>query len=340
MDLTRLLPGPLATLLLRDLGAEVVKVEDPPDGDPVRHLPPQVAGASPLFHCLNRGKRFVALDLRGVAGRDRLLRLLETADCLVESFRPDVLPRLGLDPMDLVRRYDRLVVVRLSGFGAVGPWAGRPGHDLNYMALSGALDGAPSPWPPRSQVADVGAALLAALAATAAIAGRGRLPPEARVLDVPILDAAMLFALPLHAREAGGDETAPGKGLLEGGAPLYRTYGGADGRAWSLAALEPKFQAAIEVLCGGLDMASIQSAFQHIDATDLADPLASPPCVEPVLSPAEARQHPAVTSRSLFRTMRAGGDEVVLPVTPFAGPDLPDGPWALPLGADDAHVLP
>jgi len=128
LDLTRLMPGPYATLLLADLGADVVKVEDPVPGDYLREIAP------PMFAALNRGKRSIVLDLKSAEGASQLRRLCESADVLIESFRPGVLERLFPPPWP-----PRLIVCRISGFGQTGPWRERAGHDIGYLALSGAL---------------------------------------------------------------------------------------------------------------------------------------------------------------------------------------------------------
>jgi len=340
VDLTRLLPGPLATLLLSDRGSEVIKVEEPPAGDPLRAFPPLVDGTAALFHALNRGKRFVALDLRRDAHRERLLRILADADCLVEGFRPGVMARLGLDPSDLVARFERLTVARMSGFGAHGPWADRAGHDLGYLALTGALDRAPAPHPLPVQVADVGGAMLAVIALLGALLGRVRGRPADRILDVPLLDGAMMFAFPPHAREAAGDDVSPGSGLLEGGLPTYRMYADAEGRHAAAAALEAGPVAALAAFAGGTGVEAIAAAFSRVSALDLSAAGRLPPSVEPVLSMREAREHPAVRARGLFRRMDLpGGRGIDLPITPFAARDeVPPGPWARPVGADDATV--
>ena len=340
VDLTRLLPGPLATLILSDLGAEVIKVEEPA-GDPMRALPPLVDGTSATFHALNRGKRFVSLDLRDPVARERLLRLVARADCVVEGFRPGVLPRLGLDPAEAIRSFPGLLIARISGFGQHGPWLDRPGHDLSYLALTGVLDRAPTPLPLPIQAADVGAALLAATAIAAGLAGRARGDREGRVLDLPILDAALLMAFPTQARQAGGDDPAPGVGLLEGGLPVYKTYPDADGRGVAVASLEPATAAALAGLFGGLDHQTLAAGFASRPRAALDVGSGWPPGLEPVLTLAEAREHPAIRERGTFRTMASdGGQSVHLPVTPFAasGP-IADGLWARAIGADNDTVL-
>jgi len=338
LDLTMNLPGPLATLILSDLGAQVVKVEAPPHGDPLRAAPPLVGGTSALFHCLNRGKRFVALDLKNPRQREVFRALLARSDCLVEGFRPGVLPRLGLDPERLSAENPHLIVARLSGYGTGGPYRDRAGHDVNFLGLSGILDGQRDPDPLPIQVADVGGALLAAVSILAALLEPG--PRPGRILDIPLLDAALLFAMPAHAREAAGDDPCPGRGFLEGGLPTYRLYRDADRRWVSVAALEPRFSEQLAGLFGSLDLDALCAGFSRLPRGRLFEQEPLAPCVEPVLSFSEAREHPAVRARSLFRIMKTGDQAIPLPVTPFAREDpVPDGPWASAVGADNCCIL-
>src|SRR5256714_13259727 len=160
LDLTRLLPGAYCTLLLADMGADVIKIEEPGGGDYMRWTPPLVGGQSALFNAINRNKRSVTLNLKSDAGRDLLLRLVDGADVLVEGNRPGVMDRLGLGWDTLHARNQRLVMCSITGYGQDGPFASRAGHDLNYMATAGALGlngvrGGP-PIPLSVQVADIG----------------------------------------------------------------------------------------------------------------------------------------------------------------------------------------
>lgn len=329
------MPGPLATLMLRDLGAEVIKVEEP-SGDPARYFPPMIGDTSAIFHYLNRGKRLVTLDLKEERGRERLHFLLEKADCLVEGFRPDVLPRLGFDPEELIARYKGLVIARLSGYGLHGPWRNRPGHDLHYLALSGVLEHQKTPLP--SQFADIGAALLLAATIVSALLCRERGHDFGRVLDVPILDAAILFASPMHARQVAGDDLRPGVGVLEGGFPLYRIVEGPDGRRYAIGALEPRSINSIEQAFGTTNPDAIASRLGTVTESGGFGTL--PESIEPVLSLEEARLHEAVKSRGIFHPMRTEAGVFMLPVTPFATPeDIPEGPWAGPPGKDNQIVF-
>src|SRR5262245_2373938 len=167
LDLTRLLPGGFCTLILADLGAEVLKVEEPGRGDYLRAFPPLGKTQSALFTALNRSKRSMTLNLKSEAGRALLLDLARNADVLIEGFRPGVLARLGLDYPTLQAANGRLIVCAISGYGQQGPLRTRVGHDLNYLGYAGALPqfaprGGGLPIVPGMQIADLGGGALTA----------------------------------------------------------------------------------------------------------------------------------------------------------------------------------
>src|SRR5690242_10088964 len=173
LDLSRYIPGPLATLQLAELGADVIKLE-PPQGDPARFQPPfEADGSSTLHAFLNRGKRSLALDLKQEEGRAAARALVRRSDVLVESFRPGVLARLGFDPVELRAEQPELVICSISGFGQDGPHRLLAGHDLTYLALAGAL-GLGAPVPPPVQAADNAGAHAAVTAILAALLQRER----------------------------------------------------------------------------------------------------------------------------------------------------------------------
>ena len=240
VDLTRLLPGPFCTMLLGDLGADVIKVEEPGSGDPARHM-----DNGSLFALVNRNKRSLTLDLKQPAGRELLLRLVDSADVLVEGFRPGVMERLTLDYPVLRERNPRLVYASLSGYGQSGPYRDRPGHDLNYVALAGLLgfnvDHDGTPVIPSVQTADLGGAVLAAVAILAAIVSRST-SGVGQSVDVSLFASAVAFLPALIAASlTRGHSLAPGEPMLSGGLPQYGVYATADGRYVTLGALEPKF---------------------------------------------------------------------------------------------------
>jgi crotonobetainyl-CoA:carnitine CoA-transferase CaiB-like acyl-CoA transferase len=337
VDLTTNVPGPYATLLLSDLGAEVIKVE-PPNGDPVRYLEPQVCGASLLFHCLNRGKRFLCLDLHNAKDKERILALISKSDCLVEGFRPGVLDHLGLSLDCLKAQNNNLIILRMSGYGQHGVYRDRAGHDLNFVGLSGALSGLSSLNPPPFLVADVGSALLACLLALSALFSKSE---EGLVeIDCALLDGALAFSLPFLARAFAGEDTREGNGLLEGGLSVYKLYKDKDRGLVSVAALEKKFQDEITRIFGSVDANTLERGFSQIPRKRFFEDKPFASCVEPVLSKEEAKEHPAIRARNFFRSMKCEGRIFDLPVTLFASNEnIPEGAWAKRLGADNSVVF-
>ena len=250
LDLSRLLPGGFCSLLLADLGAEVLKVEDTGMGDYVRWSPPYVEGAedsarSALFLSLNRNKRSIRVDLKADAGKEVLLRLARDHDVLLESFRPGVLDRLGVGYERLKQENPGLVYCAITGYGQDGPKRDAAGHDMNYLALGGLLgltgepDGAPVQ--AAGQIADVGGgALMAAVGILAALRERER-SGLGQVVDVSMFDGALSF-LAMIAAQTLTDGVTPRRGLLplSGQFACYRPYACSDG--WvACGALEPKF---------------------------------------------------------------------------------------------------
>src|SRR3954471_18852532 len=230
LDLTRLLPGAYATLLLVDLGAEVIKVEDPRGGDTMRTL---AGGPSRYFEPLNRGKRSVTLDLRSPDAAAVLDALIAGADVLIESFRPSTARRLGVDAAALRARHPRLICASISGFGQTGPYVERAAHDINYQALAGLLR---PPQLPGPLVGDVGSAHQAALAIVAALVQRGR-TGTGSTIDISIHEAALAWSMfPTTADLAQA---------------RYNVYETADGRWLAMGGLEPKFWAGF---CERLDL--------------------------------------------------------------------------------------
>ncbi|PSQ34938.1 CoA transferase [Halobacteriales archaeon QS_9_70_65] len=200
LDLTRLLPGPYATQLLADAGADVVKIEDTDAGDYARHMPPTTDdGVGAVFDAVNRGKRSVAVDLKHEEGRAAFYELVAGADVVVESFRPGVTDRLGVDHETLTDHREDLIYCSLTGYGQSGPYADRAGHDLNYVGLAGLLDMAresveEAPRPPGYQVADMAGGLLAAFSVCSALLSRELGNTGGEYLDVALTDAVVSFS--------------------------------------------------------------------------------------------------------------------------------------------------
>lgn len=325
VDLSRLLPGPFATLCLQGLGASVVKVEDPEGGDYLRHFPPRLGEHGAWFSALNRGKKSVALDLKTEAGKAGLWRLLERADVLVESFRPGVMAKLGFAPALVRERFPRMVVASITGWGQTGPMAHLPGHDIGFMAMAGMLEGRASDDPrvPTFQWADVAAG---GLAAALRIAGAHR-AGEGAWLDIAMLDALIgmqqIQFAELAAVGPGGAE--PNETLL-GALPTYRIYRCADGRFVSVGALEAPFAAKLAEHAP-LDEDALAALFLSRPASHWEEALADA-CVVEVLSRAQVAAHPHVRHR---RPWGAGGF-----------PNPPTGPVEGPvpaLGEHNAELL-
>ncbi len=308
LDLSRLLPGPYCSLLLAQLGAEVIKIEDPQGGDYGRSLDAE------LFALVNRGKRSLALDLRRAEDVEAFGRLVATADVVLESFRPGVMDKLGCGWSTLRQINPRLVYAALTGYGQDGPYRDRAGHDLNYLSYAGVLDqigvAGGEVTLPNVQIADVaGGALHCAVGILAALLG-ARVSGEGAFVDAAMLDGSFaLNLMAMGALRAGREAPARGSELLSGGHPWYSVYRCADGGDFALGALEPKFQAAFCAALRRPDLASLsgkplRSALACLFASEplthwrrvLAEVDA---CVSPVLTPRQALDDAQVQARAL-----------------------------------------
>jgi len=253
LDLTRLLPGGYATLVLADLGADVVKIEDPRGGDHARRMPPLAGGTGlslradasagqVFFQVLNRNKRSVTLDLRSPDATAVLDALIARGDVLVESFRPSTARRLGVDAATLRARHPRLICASIAGFGQSGPYVERAAHDINYQALAGLLRPPALPGP---LIGDIGAAMQTVARILAALFRRER-TGEGATLDVSIHEAALAWSMfPTTTDLAGA---------------CYGLYETADGQWLALGALEPKFWAGFCERIGRTDLVPLQHA--------------------------------------------------------------------------------
>lgn len=318
LDLTRLLPGPMATLHLADFGADVIKVEDLGAGD----------YASPSVRALvNGNKRAIRIDLKQPAGARTLLHLCRGADVLVESFRPGVLERLGAGYAAVAAVQPKIVYCSLSGFGQAGPLAASPGHDINYAALAGVADqigNAAGPALSNVPVADLlGGTMPAVMGILAALFDAQR-SGQGRHVDVAIADGVLAHAvLPLALLHQHGEVPAIGTTALTGGLACYGTYRTADGRFVAVGALERKFW---DVLCRRLERADLAPLHRTGDAATesrLRDTLAAifaarplahwsalfadgEACVTPVLRLDETLRHPHFVARGSVRAAAGG----------------------------------
>jgi alpha-methylacyl-CoA racemase len=303
-------PGPHAAMLLADLGADVVRVERPAGG--LQLLAPDARD------WLLRGRRSVAADLKDPAGRDTVLRLTDRADVVIEGFRPGVAERLGVGPEQTRARNPRLVYARMTGWGQDGPLAQRAGHDINYISLTGALHAFRTadsrPTPPLNLVGDFGGgSMFLVMGILAALFERQR-SGEGQVVDAAMVDGTSVLMQMVWALRAQGiwrDE--PASNLLDTGAPFYDTYACADGGYVAVGALEPQFYAAL--LAGlGLDATELPAQYDPAGWPVLRERFTAAfasrtrdewtgvfgdtdACVTPVLSLAEAPEHPHVAAR-------------------------------------------
>jgi alpha-methylacyl-CoA racemase len=348
LDLSRLLPGPFLTMVLADLGADVVKIEDPKLGDYMRQFPPAKGGMAGRFLAVNRGKRSMVIDLKTTAGRGALLRMAAKADVVVESFRPGVMDKLGVGYAQLAAANPGIVLCSISGFGQTGPYVDRAGHDIGYLAIAGVLamggiaHGAPLM--PGVQIADLaGGALWGATAILAALVGRHRTGAGAH-LDISMTEGA----LALTAGELGnldcGARPTRGVETLNGGLACYSIYRTADDRYLAVGALEPKFWIALnqavgrppavsELIAGPEAQAAIKAELAAIFATKPAAEwqtilAAHDCCVEVVTELDELADHPLHQAREVFFTIDGGAG--VGPIrqvrTPLGTPKAPRPP--------------
>lgn len=330
LDLSRLLPGGFCSLLLSDLGAEVVKIEDMDVGDYVRWAPPfyeeaDESSQSAIFVALNRGKRSLRLDLKEPRGREVMLRLVRDADVLLESFRPGVMERLGLGYERLREENPGLIHCAITGYGQDGPNRDRPGHDLNYLALVGLLAlGGEADGPPAQSAAPIadigGGALMATIGILAALRERER-SGEGQSVDVSMADGALSWlAMAAAAYFCDGTPQRRGDLVLAGKVVCYRPYRCSDG--WvTLAAVESKFWREFCLGVGREDLVEQQfepvgsAAHEQLEALFLTRTRAEwqrfaserDCCVEPVLELEEALDSELVRARGMVVDVRQPG---------------------------------
>jgi alpha-methylacyl-CoA racemase len=352
IELASIGPGPMCAMLLADQGADVIRID---------RVEPSGLGVAldPRFDVTSRGRRTVALDLKQPAGRDAALRLIDGADVLVEGWRPGVAERLGLGPDTCLARNPKLVYGRMTGFGQTGPLSQAAGHDINYIALTGALHAigpaGGKPVPPLNLIGDYGGgALYLAFGLMAALferqhSGRGQ------VVDAAMVDGASSLMSIFHGMLASGrwDAHSRGTNLLDGGAPFYDTYAAADGRHLAVGCLEPKFFAEFAQRIG-LDERFVKRQYDTRVWPEMRAAIAarlatrsrddwcrdldgSDACVAPVLSLHEAPSHPHAQARAAFVTIDGVVQAAPAPRFSRSAPEAPRSTRAA--GSDGEAVL-
>ena len=315
LDLTRLLPGPVTTLHLADLGAEVIKIEDPQVGDYARTLGTGQGEDSAYFRMINRNKQGLRLDLKKPEGVEVFMRLAREADVIIESFRPGVMDKLGVGYAAIAAVNPKIAYCSISGYGQDGPYKDLAGHDINYLGYAGVLDQIGSaggnPAIPNFQIADLlGGALTAAMGILAAVIEAQR-TGQGRYIDVSMTDSVLAHTYFSMLRLNDAGQSAPrGTDLLSGGLPCYATYRCADGKHMAVGALEGKFwKTACEVL-GRPEWlkrqwdASLRGELAELFATRPRDEWASlfaavDCCITPILSPEEALANEQILARQM-----------------------------------------
>jgi alpha-methylacyl-CoA racemase len=321
LDFSALLPGPFGTMILADLGADVLRVESPTRPDMVRMLPPMDEGISAVHAYLNRSKRSLAVDLKKPDGVEVIRQLVKDYDIIVEQFRPGVMTKLGVGYEQLREINPRLIYCSITGYGQTGPYRDRAGHDLNYLAIAGMTgyngrrDSGPAPM--AFQVADVaGGSCHAVMAILAAVIERQQ-SGEGQHIDISMTDAAFsLHALTAPGALIGGEDPQLERTQLNGGS-FYDCYQTADGRWFSVGGIEPQFFAQFCQAIGRPDLAGRGLAMVPDIVAEVKSAIADAMkqktfaeweqvfagldcCTEPVLSFSEACEHPQLKARSML----------------------------------------
>lgn len=322
LDFTTLLPGPFATMMLADLGADVLRVEAPNRPDMIRSLPPFDGGTSTWHGVLNRSKRSLALNLKKDGATDIVRRLISDGgyDIVIEQFRPGVMDRLGIGYDSLQRANPALIYCSITGYGQNGPLRDRAGHDINYLSLSGVMSHSgrrsSGPAPLGVQVADIGGGSFGALVGLLAAVIQRSESGEGQLVDISMMDMMLAWQAHIFSEYLVGGETAEPEATVLNGGGSYDFYETADGRYLSIGSLEPKFW---EVLCEAIGRPDLISKGYVDDPSiteslkaDLRQTISTRPlqewigvfaeldaCVEPVLNIAEVTNQPQTEARNM-----------------------------------------
>ena len=321
LDFSTLLPGPFASLMLADMGAEVLRIESPTRMDLLRVLPPNDRGTSASHAYLNRNKRSLALDLKQAEALEIVRALVKDYDIVLEQFRPGVMERLGLGYAALKAINPRLIYVSITGYGQTGPYKDRAGHDINYLALAGVASYTgrqdSGPVPLGVQLADVGGGSLHAVVGLLAAVIARQQSGVGQYLDVSMTDCSFsLNAMVGAGYLACGVEPVREGHVLNGGS-FYDYYRTRDGRWMSVGSLEPAFMQQLCTALGRPELAAqglapelkvaLQVEFEKRSFNELCDLFSGvDACVEPVLSLSEAVEHPQLKARELISQVPRG----------------------------------
>lgn len=313
LEMAYLLPGPFATQMLADMGADVIKIEDP-KGDGLRAMA-DMPGAETMFAALNRGKKSVVVDLLKEEGKFNLSKLMGTADVVVQGFRPGALDRFGFAPHQLREKFPSLVVCSITGYGLNGPLSQRAGHDLNYLALAGVLGNASTPAVLPVQVADIAGGAYPAVVQILAALHMRHSTKKGCLIDVSMTDNAhSMLVLSQSASRGVGMDLDKGLFPLCGSVPCYAIYATKDGRHFTIGALEPQFwkrcvaalgapELETKALAFGPEADVVKEKIQSIFSAKTFDEWREifskvDAMVEPVLSPNEAANSPHGLARN------------------------------------------
>lgn len=353
IELAGIGPAPFAGMLLADMGARVIRVDRREESDL------GIPGRAPKFDILARGRQSIAVDMKSEAGREIVLKLAAKADALIEGFRPGVIERLGIGPDILFKANPKLVIGRMTGFGQDGPWAPRAGHDIDYIALSGALHAigrkGDKPVPPLNLVGDFGGGgMYLAFGVVCAILEAQR-SGKGQIVDAAMVDgAASLLGIIYGMWSSGRWQDERGVNILDTGAPWYETYTTKDGKWMAVGAIETKFYAELLErlgLAGRADLpkqydtkrwAELRAIFAETFASKTRDEWeavfdGSDACVAPILSLGEVQKHPHMAARGTLVTRDGVTQPAPAPRFSRSKPELPREPVAP--GADTEEIL-
>ena len=361
LDFSTLLPGPFASLMLADMGAEVLRVESPTRVDLTRIMPPHVDGVSANHAYLNRNKRCISLDLKAPAAVEVVKQLVAEYDIVLEQFRPGVMDRLGIGYAVLKAINPGLIYVSITGYGQTGPYKDRAGHDINYLAVAGVASHTgradSGPLPLGMQVADIaGGSLHGVIGLLAAVVQR-QATGQGQQVDISMTDCSFsLNAMAGAAALTAGIEPEMQGNALNGGS-FYDYYRARDGQWFSVGSLEPQF---MQQLCNALGRPElavlglrpdkqeelkreIRSEFEKRDGLEWLQVFASlDACVEPLLSFSESAAHPQIKARELVVEVPHAGKpaqrQIAHPIKFSSGVPAPRHIGA-PLGAHNQEVL-